>query len=82
VPVNTEPATNEHGERAAWALQQWESEVLYRPAVNVHRKMLDDKWREIYRDATGGDEIPYMTHDELVASGRYSIAKATKVVCR
>lgn len=73
-----EPTTNEHGERAVWALEHWEAEVLYRPAVNIYRKGLDEKWRAIYREATCGDEIPYMTHDELVASGRYTILKATK----
>ena len=63
---------------SAWSLGRWEAEVLNRPACNVHRRTLDTTWRQVYRYATDGDEIPYMTHDELVASGRYSIAKASK----
>lgn len=47
-----------------WALSRWIAEVKDRPLQNIHRKTLDNTWRQIYRKLTGGKEIPYPTHEE------------------
>jgi hypothetical protein len=51
---------------ANWIAEQWHAEVANRPLVNVHRKRLDDKWRQLlerlhvdHRARLGP------THDEL-----------------
>lgn len=38
----------------AWAVHRWESEVKSRPLENVHRRPLDDAWRQVVR-YFGGD---------------------------
>lgn len=52
-----------------WAVAGWRSEVQNRPLVNIHRKRLDDFWREAIRKA-GGDPgaIVGPSHDELLGA--------------
>lgn len=37
-----------------WAVSRWNAEVAQRPLVNVHRRTLDDTWRQVIR-YFGGD---------------------------
>lgn len=51
-----------------WAIDQWGKQVKYRPLVNVHRRSLDDVWRQVIRWA-GGEPTSLVgpSHDELLA---------------
>lgn len=54
----------------AWAVQRWKDEVSLRPLVNVHRRTLDDTWRQVIRYFGGDpDDIIGRSHDELLAGG-------------
>jgi hypothetical protein len=54
-----------------WAVGQWRAEVENRPLVNVHRRTLDDTWRQVIRFAGGDpDELVGPSHDVLVARGQ------------
>lgn len=51
-----------------WAVERWLAEVKNRPVQNVHRRSLDDTWRQVIRHF-GGDArtlLPLPPHDELV----------------
>lgn len=52
----------------AWAVERWHVEVEHRPLVNVHRRTLDDTWRQVIRYA-GGDptELVGTDHDTRLA---------------
>ncbi|MCY1389108.1 hypothetical protein D9M71_38980 [compost metagenome] len=52
-----------------WAVQRWMAEVSNRPLHNVHRRALDDTWRQIIR-RLGGDTglLCGPVHDELLAA--------------
>lgn len=53
----------------AWACERWQREVANRPLRNVHRRSLDDTWRQVIR-RLGGDPaalLPMADHDTLVA---------------
>lgn len=52
-----------------WAVAKWDAEVANRPLVNVHRRTLDDTWRQVIRYA-GGDDVSLIgpRHDDLVAA--------------
>lgn len=50
-----------------WIIERWAAEVKHRPLVNKSRRPLDDCWRQIYRKVSMGKEIPFLTHDELIA---------------
>lgn len=54
----------------AWAVSRWVAEVKDRPLQNVHRRTLDDTWRQVIRHF-GGDDVALCgpTHDELFSSG-------------
>lgn len=56
----------------AWAVHRWESEVKDRPMVNVHRRSLDDAWRQVVRYFGGDpDKLLGQSHDAaLAAKGR------------
>lgn len=62
-----------HGETVgsdllSWACGRWRDEVQDRPLVNVHRRTLDDTWRQVVRYAGGDpDELLGPSHDELRA---------------
>ncbi|MER8427780.1 hypothetical protein [Mesorhizobium sp. M1403] len=51
-----------------WAVKKWRSEVENRPLQNVHRRSLDDTWRQVIRHF-GGDDVALCgpPHDQLVA---------------
>lgn len=52
-----------------WAVSRWNAEVKNRPLVNVHRRSLDDTWRQVIRWA-GGDPVQLCgpAHDDLLAA--------------
>lgn len=52
----------------AWVVERWKSEVSNRPLVNVHRRSLDDTWRQMLRHL-GADDVALLgpTHDTLAA---------------
>ena len=51
----------------SWAVGRWRAEVENRPLVNVHRRSLDDAWRQVIRYAGGDDEaLIGLPHDELL----------------
>ena len=69
-----QPAAQDQGEvqrlRGAleWAVDRWHAEVASRPLVNVHRRALDDTWRQIIRRLGGDAGLPCgPAHDELLA---------------
>jgi hypothetical protein len=49
-----------------WAVERWNAEVKHRPLQNIHRRTLDDLWRQVIRKH-GGDDTALCgpTHDEL-----------------
>lgn len=54
-------------ESIVWALARWRAEVANRPLQNVHRRSLDDTWRQVIRHFGGDDKaLCGPTHDELV----------------
>ena len=51
-----------------WAVGRWRAEVEHRPLVNVHRRALDDTWRQVIRYFGGDpDQLVGPSHDVLVA---------------
>ena len=58
---------NEH---VRWAVSRWEAEVKNRPLRNIHRRTLDDTWRQVIRHY-GGDDVGLcgLPHDELISLG-------------
>jgi len=52
---------------ASWVATRWHDEVANRPLVNVHRRSLDDTWRQVLRHLGVDDEARLgPRHDELV----------------
>lgn len=52
-----------------WAVERWQAEVMHRPLVNVHRRSLDDCWRQVIRHFGGDPEaLVGPAHDELVSA--------------
>lgn len=50
-----------------WATERWFAEVANRPLQNVHRRSLDDTWRQIIRHFGGDDKLLCgPAHDELL----------------
>jgi hypothetical protein len=59
-------AANRNG--LAWAVSRWSDEVSRRPLINVHRRSLDDTWRQVIRYFGGDPEkLLGLSHDELLA---------------
>ncbi|MEX3952003.1 hypothetical protein AB4Y40_30140 [Paraburkholderia sp. EG287B] len=54
---------------AKWATERWNAEVRNRPLVNVHRRALDDTWRQVIRHC-GADDVALLgqRHGDLVAA--------------
>jgi hypothetical protein len=53
----------------AWAVSRWQAEVSQRPLVNVHRRTLDDTWRQVIRHFGGDpDKLIGPNHDTLLAN--------------
>lgn len=51
----------------AWAVSRWRDEVANRPLVNVHRRTLDDVWRQVIRHFGGDpDKLIGPSHDTLL----------------
>ena len=59
-----------------WAVNGWRSEVQFRPMVNIHRRSLDDCWRQVMRYA-GLDPVEAVgpSHDDLLAAGTAEMAR-------
>lgn len=59
-----------------WAVNGWRSEVQFRPMVNIHRRSLDDCWRQVMRYA-GLDPVEVVgpSHDDLLAAGTAEMAR-------
>ena len=52
-----------------WAVSRWLDEVSNRPLVNVHRRTLDDTWRQVIRHFGGDpDALVGPSHDALLAA--------------
>jgi hypothetical protein len=53
-----------------WALSRWYAEVAQRPLRNVHRRSLDDTWRQVIRYFGGAKALALICapHDELLAA--------------
>ncbi len=51
-----------------WAVDRWRTEVEYRPLGNIHRRTLDDVWRQVIR-YFDGDDVALLgpCHDVLLA---------------
>lgn len=59
-----------------WAVNCWRCEVQHRPMVNIHRRTLDDCWRQVMRYAgLDPDEAVGLSHDELLAAGSAEMAR-------
>lgn len=50
-----------------WAAEQWRDQVANRPLQNIHRRSLDDTWRQVIR-RMGGDDVALIgpAHDDLL----------------
>lgn len=55
---------------ARWVVEQWDEQVSLRPPENVHRRTLDDVWRQIYRFITNGRDLPRPKHREPASNGK------------
>ena len=64
----THAAEKAKAELLQWALERWAAEVKNRPMMNVHRRSLDDTWRQVIRYA-GGDDLALVgpPHDDILA---------------
>ncbi|UOL48390.1 hypothetical protein [Pseudomonas phage Almagne] len=58
-------------EELNWAVERWYAEVSNRPLCNVHRRTLDDTWRQIIR-RLGGDPDTLLgpNHDALLQKAK------------
>jgi len=55
-------------EAEKWVVYRWQAEVGNRPWVNVHRRSLDETWRQVMRHMGLDDRaLCGLTHDELLA---------------
>ncbi len=66
-------------EAVDWAVERWNAEVRYRPLRNIHRRAMDDTWRQVIRHFGGDDRLLCgPTHDELLNdySSNQSLIKA------
>lgn len=67
----------------AWAVSRWHAEVANRPLINVHRRSLDDAWRQVIRHFGGDpDALIGPAHDALVAAAPASPAPAAPPVAK
>ncbi|WP_186104899.1 hypothetical protein [Burkholderia gladioli] len=57
-----------------WAVGRWTLEVNGRPLGNVHRRSLDDAWRQFIRHL-GADDVSLLgpRHDDLIAARSLSV---------
>lgn len=71
-PLCDSAAPSPADERAAmlaWAVERWDAEVKNRPLINMHRRSLDDTWRQVIRHC-GGDDVSLIgpRHGDLLAA--------------
>lgn len=54
-----------------WAVGQWREQVENRPLQNIHRRSLDDVWRQVIR-RMGADDVSLIgpAHDELLKEAK------------
>jgi hypothetical protein len=66
-------------EMAEWAVERWNAEVKNRPLINVHRRSLDDVWRQVIRHCGGDPDVLIgPNHDALLAaSSAATVSDAT-----
>jgi hypothetical protein len=59
-----------------WAIERWVSEVSLRPLINIHRRSLDDTWRQVIRKL-GGDPNKLLgpDHSSLLSVAPESVRK-------
>lgn len=58
----------------AWAVNSWMLEVKNRPLINVHRRTLDDTWRQVIRYFGGNpDSLIGPSHDALTDAEQTAI---------
>lgn len=63
-------ATGRDAAHLEWAVSRWNAEVANRPVRNVHRRALDDTWRQAIRRFGGDpDALVGPSHDALIADG-------------
>jgi hypothetical protein len=64
-----------------WAVERWKAEVEHRPLNNVHRRTLDDTWRQVIRKL-GGDDVALIgkCHDDLIDEARSTRMEMTEAV--
>jgi hypothetical protein len=60
-----------------WAVGRWFAEVADRPLTNVHRRSLDDTWRQVISHL-GGDPASLLgpSHDDLLATNPSNSAES------
>lgn len=52
-----------------WVVNRWHDEVANRPLVNIHRRSLDDTWRQVLRHLGVDDEARLgPRHDDLLSA--------------
>ncbi|MBU9534738.1 hypothetical protein KTE49_30365, partial [Burkholderia multivorans] len=68
-PESVAASADERAALMAWAVDRWDAEVNNRPLINVHRRSLDDTWRQVIRHC-GGDDVSLLgpRHDDLLAA--------------
>ena len=65
----TEAQLRAKGDALEWAVSRWLDEVSNRPLANVHRRTLDDTWRQVIRHFGGDpDALVGPSHDALIAA--------------
>lgn len=65
--VETLKLISQNEEHLSWATARWNEEVKHRPMRNVHRRTLDDVWRQVIRRVGGDpDALVGPDHDTLV----------------
>lgn len=56
-------------ELLGWAVSKWHQEVANRPTQNIHRRSLDDTWRQVIRKLNGDpDVLCGPSHDAILSS--------------
>lgn len=57
-----------------WAVERWTLEVSERPLGNIHRRSLDDAWRQFIR-YLGADDVSLLgpRHDDLITAHSLSV---------
>lgn len=80
--MDAEQSFNANG--LAWAVSCWQAEVKNRPLVNVHRRTLDDTWRQVIRYFGGDpDKLVGPSHDVQLMQQQEARAwkPPTKLAC-